>query len=368
MVLGMGTLIALWKKISSRWAWAAVLAAAAIGTLIVVIAPGNAIRRAQFPRSMDFAWAWAFLLGHLQEFVPVWFGDARLWVATFLLWMVADSVGLRPQWLRRREVAWHFWIPLGTAAAIVAMFFVPAYATGDHLPVRAYNDIYLAFVIGWFLTVLAVRERLAGTGPTAPRGPFWTWGPAVWVAAVTVLYLLWAHVAGDELPNLPRKNGDLIFLGFGLAYLAAFAGWVAAFRNVVASRARAALWAVLLIALPSSLLWTGNTPFAFRDLAHAESLEVRWRPILEPALGKSYVDASHTRLQWFDVQMTFRRDFLRQQAAAGRKQFIVAPIFLWPPTYFPSDLSQDPNWWANRELCPFFGIDRIALAGGFAAR
>jgi len=361
MVLGLGTLIALWRRLPSRWAWLAVAAAAMVGMAFVAIAPGNSVRRAQFPRSLDFAWAWSFLISHARDFLPIWFGDGRLWAATFLFWLAADSVGLHPLWLATKGIAWVLWIPLAWAGALAAMFFVPAYATGDHLPFRAYNGAYLCFLVGWFLTVLAVRERLAAAGPAAPRSPAWTWGPAVWLAAVFFLYLLWAHVPGDDLPNLPRKNGDLIFLGFGLAYLAALLAWVVGARNSRTSSGRGVLWAVLLVALPTTLLWTGNVPLAFEDLT-AKQVLVQSGPRQAP------VQVAKTRLEWFDLQMRDRTDYIRQQAAAGRRTVMVPPILHWPKTFFRSDLSGDPDYWANRELCPYFGIDLIVVGPRFDAR
>jgi hypothetical protein len=46
----------------------------------------------------------------------------------------------------------------------------------------------------------------------------------------------------------------------------------------------------------------------------------------------------------------------------------------WPATFFYSDLSGDPRYWANREMCPFFGIDPdpnkgwIVVGLGFGAQ
>jgi hypothetical protein len=426
MVLGLGTLIALVKKVPSRWAWLAVAASACAGMAFVAAAPGNALRQASSPNAMDIAWALQWTGGRLLSFFSSWLGDSRLWAATFLFWFGADSAGLRPRWLELREIDWPFWIPLASLGIISTMFFVPAYATGAWAPYRAYNGTSLAFLIGWFLTVLAVRERLArsaGIGADEkPRGlhPRFSRALIIWAGLAGVAHVLWWNrVDMDGLPNLTQERVNVACVIFAVAFLAGGAAWVAMRGRFAGSPAMNWFRAAMFLTFSAAILTTGNMPLAWRDLTEKVALHplaaqksdnpfaagfLRRLPFDnqgEPVplhlaaigtnihLGPAWIDEKRTRLEWYDLQMGMRTRFIRRQAAAGRKQIMVAPILAgpgpgcrpplpggdwksplsqcWPATFFHSELSMDPGYWANSQLCPYFGIYSVALGDRFDA-
>jgi hypothetical protein len=112
------------------------------------------------------------------------------------------------------------------------------------------------------------------------------------------------------------------------------------------------------------MLLTGNAPTAAGDLLVKQPLQV------STGKGAATTEVWRTRMEWFDLQMQQRRDFIRQQAAEGRRKLRVPPIVCWPNSFFHSDLSPYPDHWANAEMSKFFGVEMIVCVPGqgFAAQ
>lgn len=120
---------------------------AAIGNLIVIKAPGNAIRNTE-KREI-----WGTLVENLKvslEFLYEWTFDSPLFLiitAAYLVLLFGTNVNLH---LPKFPV-WYSWL---TFFAIFYVGFIPtSYGMGDVPPPRILNLIYLIFLMGWFFNI-----------------------------------------------------------------------------------------------------------------------------------------------------------------------------------------------------------------------
>lgn len=150
-------------------AWVLAGGAALIGLATVLLAPGNETRQQTYEQGgstvravLAVFWMWFRILDTPSRLDPVgsyaplgWIVDARLLAAT-VLFASAPGVGrLRPAWVARDPLFWKLVAPVFGLLLLTGSFAGGGWALGRTLPFRAFNSLYLLFLIGWFLTVFA---------------------------------------------------------------------------------------------------------------------------------------------------------------------------------------------------------------------
>jgi hypothetical protein len=211
-VLALGSVVAFATRDSRRLAWTSATAAVCLGLASVVLAPGTEVRQPTInPEGPDPLRAllaalamWARVLDAPGVGDPIgshaplgWVADARLITASVL---VATGAPPAPDWLRRRPTLWRILAPAGTLALLSGAFLVGGLALGRTLPLRAFNGLYLIFLLGWFLTVFVYASDVARERPGAPAIRFLR----VVSAAVLALGLLVSGNVKHGLRDLTR--------------------------------------------------------------------------------------------------------------------------------------------------------------------
>jgi hypothetical protein len=172
-VLLAGGALVLWlANDPRRWPCACCLLAALAGFLIVYAAPGNAVRRADFPLAGDLAVTLRLTLKQGLSHAVAWILDVRLLSATALALMLARTAMTAAPETRRiggREIAV---LAATWLCALVFAFGAASWAIGIEMPARTRNGIYLIFLLGWFwLLVMLSRHLRAQTPPLLTATP-----------------------------------------------------------------------------------------------------------------------------------------------------------------------------------------------------
>ncbi|MGV3503782.1 MAG: DUF6056 family protein [Adhaeribacter sp.] len=154
------------------------LVLAALGALFVALAPGNAVRSAEYPQQgqLLFSLGYAGAVALNNSFNWLVFGPVLL--VTALLIPAGSQIKSWPEnWRRIHPLfTWLFFY-----GALLTCFFVSYYSKGDHAPPRVQGTIYLVFLIGWFGNVFHTAQFLASRG----------WQPRPWPSyAIVLLWLL----------------------------------------------------------------------------------------------------------------------------------------------------------------------------------
>jgi len=154
--------IALWgrRRINSAWISAGV--GCLIGGIIILLAPGNRVRSAA--EGVDSH--------HLASVIPhaivALVGYTRSWITASVL-LATPIIGayLRPavDQIRDRLGARSVYLialPILLASLIAGLVAVVQWATGGAPPLRAWDAIFLIFLLGWFPSVLIVTSVVGG--------------------------------------------------------------------------------------------------------------------------------------------------------------------------------------------------------------
>lgn len=161
VVLAGGTLRAWLAGDSRRWLWTVCFAAALIGFLIVYVAPGNSIRRAEFPDAANFGVTLQLTIKQGVSNVIPWVLDIRLLAATVILLVLAPRSLVergRSSRVRTRDIVI---VVLTWATAIFAAFAAVSWAIGMKMAPRTLDGIYFIFLTGWFWVLIMVMRRFA---------------------------------------------------------------------------------------------------------------------------------------------------------------------------------------------------------------
>jgi hypothetical protein len=162
IALTAGTLWSLLNKGIDRTAWIAVTVAAAIGLVIVVMAPGNALRMVSDGghHGRHFVYDLKIAISQIRHFVPRWLLNPKLLAAS--VWVVFSPT-------LRREKPPTFFLRLMVPGAWLAMlavgFFAPSWAFGAWMPPRTLSGIFIVFVIGWLITLHVWTPRMDSSWP-----------------------------------------------------------------------------------------------------------------------------------------------------------------------------------------------------------
>jgi hypothetical protein len=164
VVLAGGTLRAWLAGDSHRWLWTVCLAAALIGFLIVYIAPGNGVRRAEFPLAANVGCnAATDDKAGVSNVIP-WVLDIRLLAATILLLILAPQALIERRQSSRVTKRDIIIVLLTWAAAIFAAFAAVSWAIGMKMAPRTLDGIYFIFPRG---LVLGLGYGNAAGSPSA---------------------------------------------------------------------------------------------------------------------------------------------------------------------------------------------------------
>jgi hypothetical protein len=156
LLLAGGTLAAWLETDRRRWVCTACLVAAIVGFLIVYLAPGNAVRRADFPLAANVAATAELTVEQAVLNAVPWLLDIRLLSASALALMLLPSAmalppGAQPPTRRGTIILAVTWLAAGLAAFVAASWVI-----GMEMPARTRNGIYLVFLLGWFWLLVAL--------------------------------------------------------------------------------------------------------------------------------------------------------------------------------------------------------------------
>ena len=161
IVLAGGTLKAWLARDPRRWMWTACLVAALVGFLVVYVAPGNTVRRADFPLAATFGATLRLTVKQATSNVVFWVLDIRLLTGTALLLMLAPRT-LTGRWQSRNGTARDMIIvALTWITAVGAAFAAASWAININIPSRTLDGIYLVFLTGWFWVLVMLTRRFA---------------------------------------------------------------------------------------------------------------------------------------------------------------------------------------------------------------
>jgi len=155
MILGWGTVHALWTKRDSRAFWVGLLLIAIGAALVSVLAPGNYQRYAgigedhQLPRPMPWL-AMVLYLPWVTLRLLYWLSNLGLWASAFVL--LATTFPVARAWLynkgkfnRRFLILPALWI------AAIFILNAPGFLINRYpLPERAESVVWLFFLLGWY--------------------------------------------------------------------------------------------------------------------------------------------------------------------------------------------------------------------------
>ena len=179
----------LWSKLhrnNQLMALVGLLLTAAVAMPVAFLAPGNAQRLSVINRSVHLGWAALGTVGSSGYLLINWLGNGLLIAATALalptLVSLANHHTGPVRWLKKVN----FW--LLTAILLVLLFAtgLPSYvATGGMMPLRARTTVYLLFLVGWVVLLLA------SVGWAQRRWPVLNALPTNWPPAVAALLWGW---------------------------------------------------------------------------------------------------------------------------------------------------------------------------------
>jgi hypothetical protein len=200
--------VAAWLSASpNRYAWFVSLACASLGLFVVLHAPGNAERAIKDggPHGRQLAVAIPLTIRQLLRWSRDWIFDPKL-IAASLIVAFAPSLGAaRSNQTRMGQLPWRWILPPVWLVMLGIGFFAPTWAFGNVVPDRTLSGNYVVFVLGWLAIVYV------WTCPASSNG----------------------SLSGQSISTGPRSS-----------YATAIAG----------------------LLLAAALLFTGNLPYAGRDL------------------------------------------------------------------------------------------------------
>jgi hypothetical protein len=163
IVMAGGTWV-LWRHDDRRrWVAASCLVLACASFLFVYNAPGNAVRRADFPDASNVLVALRLTLKQGVRSAADWALDLRLLSGTALFLMIAPAtpasgrLALKAYDVLILAATWLLTLGVGFGAA--------SWAIGMEMPERTRNGLYLLFLLGWFWLCIALRDALSGRQP-----------------------------------------------------------------------------------------------------------------------------------------------------------------------------------------------------------
>lgn len=172
----------------------------AICCSLVYFAPGNAIRLQEYPANGNLFFAGTYAVAVALNNILNWLAATPL-IALTLLFI---PYSLKLARVRKEQKYVHPAVAiLLFFLSLVVSFFVAYWSKGSHAPPRVQNNIYLLFIIGWFLTlhhgVAYLHHQYALQLLPVPRY-------VVWLICIWVGLLLFYN----RQSNIRTAYGDLL--------------------------------------------------------------------------------------------------------------------------------------------------------------
>lgn len=141
------------RKHSNRHDVLIVFMITAICSVIVITAPGNAVRGSFYPDRHQFLFSLSSSLSWTFGFVKNWTCDALILSSTLLLLPFITRVSHHIS-IPVKSRKWLFLFPVFWLGLIVLSFFPGFWALGGPPPERAWNLTYFVFILGWYTCVV----------------------------------------------------------------------------------------------------------------------------------------------------------------------------------------------------------------------
>lgn len=140
-------------KSSNKYVWLAFLTVAVVCALIVIAAPGNAVRGSHFPERHRFFFSLGQALIEAARYSVKWLVNPAFVLSTILYVPIAYRFSDRTELLKR-----HFYIHPFTSLFLLLIiiflgFFAPLWSMGLVGPERTMNQVYFIFLLGWFINI-----------------------------------------------------------------------------------------------------------------------------------------------------------------------------------------------------------------------
>lgn len=153
LLLSLITIRAFSIKSSSKGVWLAFLAVALVCALVVILAPGNAVRGSHFPEKHRLFFSLGHALIEGARYSVKWLTNPAFILSTILYVPIAYRFADRTELLRR-----HFYIHPFTCVLLLLVilffgFFAPLWSMGLVGPERTMNHVYFIFLLGWFINI-----------------------------------------------------------------------------------------------------------------------------------------------------------------------------------------------------------------------
>ena len=160
------------EKNNDRWRWLGFSLVTILCALIVIVAPGNAVRSTFYPNRRRFFFSLGMSLGQEGRFLLTWFSNVPFILATILFIPIAARWS--PKIVPLRHLRIHPAISAFLLLMIIFLGLFPPYwgmgMMGQH---RTVNTVYFVFIFGWFVNLISwvdyLGERHKLTVENLPR-------------------------------------------------------------------------------------------------------------------------------------------------------------------------------------------------------
>lgn len=208
-----------WQRTPVRWpAWIALVAVTAVAAMIVVQAPGNAIRQQAMPERNQLFLSIALSTTCIGWWCLRWICDPALWLGSLLAigvlrtWrpIAQNQAGsIRPIDWSRAYVA----ILLMTACFIWLCPFTAYWAQGAGPPRRALNVAHLCFLLGWMTSLIVAVQAFRPRFEALWQATIGRIGvPSAAMIAAICLFVVgyWPQAARDWLAVAPTYHAEYL--------------------------------------------------------------------------------------------------------------------------------------------------------------
>ena len=187
--------------------WLFLLLLALAASAVVFLSPGNLERAATFPMRHDLARSVDGSLAMGFRTLGIWLKSPLFIVSTLLapflvsaLYRVSSRTIHVSKWII-------FVLILVTVTAPFVLQFPAWWAMGGFPPARTVDAIYFVFLLGWFLTVIAITVPFVGESGILSQDPRRQVSRTV---SLWILSVLWVAAIGMN-GKFIRAGGDLLF-------------------------------------------------------------------------------------------------------------------------------------------------------------
>jgi uncharacterized protein DUF6056 len=173
------------KKSNRRWQWTAFIVVATICSLVVILAPGNAVRSSFYPNHGRFFFSIGMSVLQEARFLSTWLTNGAFMLATILFIPAASVLTKRVEILQRIRI--HPFLATAVLLLMVFLGFFPAYwgmgMMGQH---RTVNTVFFLFISGWFICLASwidyLRSSYGWVLPPLPRFSYFIGLPLIFLS------------------------------------------------------------------------------------------------------------------------------------------------------------------------------------------